>query len=92
MVGEFLQQSLRTHLATVAGVVEIRGQGLIIGIELNRPCGELVKQALAQGLLINVTADNVIRLLPAMVFTSAEALQLLDKLCPLITDFLAQGA
>ncbi len=91
-IGEFLQQSIRTRLATVAGVVEIRGQGLIIGIELNRPCGELVRQALAQGLLINVTADNVIRLLPAMVFTSAEALQLLDKLCPLITDFLAQGA
>ena len=91
-VGEFIQQSLRTRLATVAGVVEIRGQGLIIGIELDRSCGELVKQALAQGLLINVTADNVIRLLPAMVFTTAEALQLLDKLCPLISNFLAQGA
>jgi acetylornithine/N-succinyldiaminopimelate aminotransferase len=90
-VGEFIQQSLRTRLATEAGVVEIRGQGLIIGIELNMPCGELVKQALAQGLLINVTDGNVIRLLPSMVFTTAEALQLLDKLCPLISNFLAQG-
>ena len=76
----------------MAGVVEIRGQGLIIGIELDRSCGELVKQALAQGLLMNVTADNVIRLLPALVFTTAEALQLLDKLCPLISNFLEQGA
>ena len=91
-VGEFLQQGLRTRLASTAGVVEIRGQGLIIGIELDRNCGELVKQALAQGLLINVTADNVIRLLPALVFSTGEAQQLLDKLCPLISNFLAQGA
>lgn len=91
-VGEFLQQGLRTRLASTAGVVEIRGQGLIIGIELDRNCGELVKQALAQNLLINVTADNVIRLLPALVFSTDEASQLLDKLCPLISNFLAQGA
>lgn len=91
-VGEFIKQSLHARLATVAGVVEIRGQGLIIGIELDKSCGELVKQALAQGLLINVTDDNVIRLLPSMVFTSAEAQQLLDKLCPLIINFLTEGA
>jgi acetylornithine aminotransferase len=91
-VGKFLQQGLRTRLASTAGVVEIRGQGLIIGIELDRNCGELVKQALAQGLLINVTADNVIRLLPALVFSTDEAQLLLDKLCPLISNFLAQGA
>lgn len=91
-VGEFIKQSLRARLATVAGVVEIRGQGLIIGIELDKSCGELVKQALAQGLLINVTDVNVIRLLPSMVFTSAEAQQLLDKLCPLIINFLTEGA
>jgi len=70
--------------------VDIRGQGLIIGIELDRPCGDLVNQALAQGLLINVTAENVIRLLPPLVLTSSEALQLLDKLCPLIVNFLTQ--
>ncbi len=90
--GNFLLQGLRERLASVAGVTVIRGQGLIIGIELAQPCSELVKLALEQGLLINVTADNVIRLLPALVFTQAEAQQLLDKLCPLVIDFLAQGA
>ena len=89
-VGSLIQQELRTRLTTVAGVVDIRGQGLIIGIELDRPCGDLVNQALAQGLLINVTAENVIRLLPPLVLTSSEALQLLDKLCPLIVNFLIQ--
>jgi acetylornithine/N-succinyldiaminopimelate aminotransferase len=89
-VGSLIQQELRTRLTTVAGVVDIRGQGLIIGIELGRPCGDLVNQALAQGLLINVTAENVIRLLPPLVLTSSEALQLLDKLCPLIVNFLIQ--
>ena len=90
--GNFLLQGLRERLASVAGVTAIRGQGLIIGIELAQPCSELVKLALVQGLLINVTADNVIRLLPALVFTQAEAQQLLDRLCPLVLDFLAQGA
>ena len=89
-VGSLIQQELRTRLTKVAGVVDIRGQGLIIGIELDRPCGDLVNQALAQGLLINVTAENVIRLLPPLVLTSSEALQLLDKLCPLIVNFLTQ--
>ncbi|MDO8414257.1 MAG: acetylornithine transaminase [Gallionellaceae bacterium] len=90
-VGNFLMQGLQQRLEQVAGVVEIRGQGLIIGIELNKPCAELVKLALAQGLLINVTADNVIRLLPPLIFTQAEAQQLLDMLCPLITDFLSRA-
>ena len=90
-VGNFLLQGLHQRLGQVAGVVEIRGQGLIIGIELNKPCGDLVKLALAQGLLINVTADNVIRLLPSLVFTQAQAQQLLDMLCPLVIDFLAQA-
>ena len=89
-VGSLIQQELRTRLTTVAGVVDIRGQGLIIGIELDRPCGDLVNQALAQGLLISVTAENVIRLLPPLVLSSSEALQLLDKLCPLIVNFLTQ--
>ena len=90
--GNFLLQGLHEKLGQVSGVTAIRGQGLIIGIELSQPCSELVKLALAQGLLINVTADNVIRLLPALVFTLAEAQQLLDTLCPLVTDFLAQNA
>ncbi len=91
-VGNFLLQGLRQRLGQVAGVVEIRGQGLIIGIELNKPCGDLVQRALEQGLLINVTADSVVRLLPSLVFSQAEAQQLLDMLCPLVTDFLAHGA
>jgi len=88
--GEFLLNGLRERLGKTAGVVSIRGQGLMIGIELNRPCGDLVKRALALGLLINVTADTVIRLLPTLVFTQAEAQQLLDMLCPLVTEFLAK--
>jgi len=91
-VGEFLLQNLHSRLASVAGVVEIRGQGLMIGIELNRNCLELVRHALDEGLLINVTDEKVIRLLPAIIFTPDEAQQLLDKLCPLIINFLAQGS
>ncbi|MDD5180383.1 MAG: aspartate aminotransferase family protein [Gallionellaceae bacterium] len=90
-LGNFLLQGFHERLGQIAGVVDIRGQGLMIGIELNRPCGDLVQRALGQGLLINVTADNVIRLLPSLVFTRAEAQQLLDMLCPLVTDFLSQG-
>ena len=91
-LGGFLLQGLHERLDNVVGIAAIRGQGLMIGIELNRPCAELVKLALAQGLLINVTAENVIRLLPSLVFTKAEARQLLDMLCPLVSDFLAQSA
>jgi len=89
-IGNFLLQGFRERLGQAAGVTSIRGQGLMIGIELNKPCGELVQRALAHGLLINVTADNVIRLLPPLVFTQAEAQQLLDMLCPMVTGFLAQ--
>ena len=90
-IGNFLLHGFRERLGQVAGVTTIRGQGLMIGIELNKPCGELVQRALTQGLLINVTADNVIRLLPALVFSQAEAQQLLDMLCPLVTSFLSQA-
>ena len=90
-IGNFLLQGFHERLAQLAGVAAIRGQGLMIGIELNKPCGELVQRALAQGLLINVTADNVIRLLPSLVFTQAQALQLLDMLFPLVSDFLSQS-
>jgi acetylornithine/N-succinyldiaminopimelate aminotransferase len=87
-LGKFFQQGFATALQGVSGVKEIRGQGLIIGIELDRPCGDLVKLALAQGLLINVTADSVIRLLPPLIMTQGEAQQLLNILCPLIKEFL----
>ena len=91
-IGEFLLQGFKTRLGHLPGVVEIRGQGLMLGIALTQPCGELVGRALEQGLLINVTADTVIRLLPSLIFSQADAQQLLDMLCPLITDFLSQGA
>ncbi len=87
-LGKFIQQGFATALQGLHGVVEIRGQGLMIGVELDRPCTELVKLALARGLLINVTADNVIRLLPSLVMSQEEARQMLDILCPLIKEFL----
>jgi acetylornithine aminotransferase len=86
--GNFLLQGFHERLGQHPGVTAIRGQGLMMGIELNRPCGDLVQQALEQGLLINVTADNVIRLLPPLVFSQEEARQLLDMLCPLVNKFL----
>jgi acetylornithine/N-succinyldiaminopimelate aminotransferase len=79
---------LRQALAGNSGVVDIRGDGLMIGIELDRPCGDLVKQALAAGLLINVTADKVVRLLPPLVMSDAEAAELVALLGRLIKEFL----
>ena len=87
-LGTYIHQGFTTALQGVNGVKEIRGQGLMIGIELDRPCGDLVKLALAKGLLVNVTADSVIRLLPPLIMTQDEAQQLLDILCPLIKKFL----
>ncbi len=88
MLGNFIKKALGTQLEGVTGVVEIRGQGLMLGIELAKPCGDMVKLALAKGLLINVTADNVIRLLPPLIMSQVEAQQLVDILCPLIKEFL----
>jgi acetylornithine/N-succinyldiaminopimelate aminotransferase len=87
-LGTYIHQGFTTALQGINGVKEIRGQGLMIGIELDKPCGDLVKSALAKGLLINVTADNVIRLLPPLIMTQDEAKLLLDILCPLIKEFL----
>ncbi len=66
--------------------------GLMIGVELDRPCGELVKMALDAGLVFNVTADNVIRLLPALVMNEVEGRQVVERLVPLVKAFLARGA
>ncbi|MDO8207852.1 MAG: acetylornithine transaminase [Gallionella sp.] len=87
-LGQFIREGFTTALQGVKGFNEVRGSGLMIGVELDKPCGELVKLALAQGLLINVTADNVVRLLPSLVMSQDEAQQLLNILCPLIKDFL----
>jgi len=88
-LGEKLRADFASALDGQAGVVAIRGDGLMIGIELERPCGELVVRALERGLLINVTADKVVRLLPALVFTDKDARELVSILAPLIREFLA---
>jgi acetylornithine/N-succinyldiaminopimelate aminotransferase len=87
-LGDAIRGGLRKALAGTAGIVDIRGDGLMIGIELDRPCGDLVKQALAAGLLINVTADKVVRLLPPLVMSDAEAVELVALLGALIKEFL----
>ncbi len=88
-VGALIRKLFAEALAGVRGVKEIRGHGLMIGIELDRPCGDLVGKALAAGLLINVTADKVIRLLPPLILNENEARELVDRSVPLIRDFLA---
>jgi len=91
-MGQFIHDGFATQLKGIAGVRDIRNMGLMIGIELSYPCEELVKSALAAGLLINVTNDNVIRLLPPLVIKREEAAQIVAILSPLIADFLARSS
>ena len=87
-LGASLLADFADALEGVAGVEEIRGTGLLIGIELDRPCAELVGKALEKGLLINVTAEKVIRLLPPLILSDEEAQQLVEAVSNLIKDFL----
>ncbi len=87
-LGLRIKSGLDSALAGVAGVVQIRAKGLMIGIELDRACGELTKQALAQGLLINVTAEKTVRLLPPLIISDAEADQIVTGVVALIKSFL----
>jgi acetylornithine aminotransferase len=87
-LGNAIRGGLQEALSGLGGVVAVRGEGLMIGIELDRPCGDLVKLGIESGLLINVTADKVVRLLPALVMTDAEAKQLVEMLSALIRKFL----
>jgi acetylornithine aminotransferase len=87
-LGELIRGGLRSGLSGVSGVVEVRGEGLMIGVELDRPCTDLVKRGLEAGLLINVTADRVVRLLPALIMSEAEGAELVAALVPLIKEFL----
>jgi acetylornithine aminotransferase len=89
-VGKVLREGLAAALAGVAGVKEIRGMGLMLGIELDRPCGEVVRRALDAGLVVNVTAEKVIRLLPPLVMREEEARQLVAILAPVVKEFLSQ--
>ncbi len=91
-VGAHLHAALTRDLAGLKGVKEIRGRGLMIGIELTVPCGELLKQAADNGLLLSVTADTVIRMVPSLIMTTAEADEIVAILCPLIKAFLQQHA
>ena len=91
-VGEHLRGALRSALAGVSGVVEVRGEGLMIGIELAQPCGVILTRAAEAGLLLSVTADSVIRLVPPLIFTTAEADEVVAKLVPLIKDFATEQA
>ncbi|MBO9686375.1 MAG: aspartate aminotransferase family protein [Mitsuaria chitosanitabida] len=91
-VGAELKAALEQGLAGVPGFVEVRGYGLMIGIQLDRPCGVLLGQAAEAGLLISVTADSVVRLLPALIVSSAEAAEIAARLLPLIKAFLAAPA
>jgi acetylornithine/N-succinyldiaminopimelate aminotransferase len=88
-LGDRLLSALRSGLHGTEGVTEIRGHGLMLGIELDRPCGELVGQALEQGLLINVTAERVIRLLPPLILTDEEADRIAEQVTTLVREFCA---
>ena len=86
--GALIHNGLAAALAGIPGVVDIRGQGLMIGVELDRPCVDLVTRALSVGLLINVTAEKVVRLLPPLTFSEDESKELVARLSTLIHDFL----
>lgn len=89
-IGNLIREGFAAEFKGTEGVVTVRNAGLMIGIELDRPCGDLVKMALADKLLINVTADKVVRLLPPLVMNEAEAKELVSRLSALIKAFLAK--
>ncbi len=90
-VGAHLKAALERELGQLPGVKDIRGQGLMIGVELAKPCGVLLTRAADAGLLISVTADSVIRLVPALIMTTAEADEVVGLLVPLVKSFLAEA-
>jgi acetylornithine/N-succinyldiaminopimelate aminotransferase len=91
-VGAHLKESLQRDLAGLPGYKEIRGQGLMLGIELDRPCGVILSRAMEAGLLLSVTADSVIRLVPPLILSVAEADEIVALLVPLIKTFLSEAA
>jgi acetylornithine aminotransferase len=90
--GEAIRNGLRQALASLPGVVEIRGEGMMIGIELDRPCAELVGVARDAGVLINVTADKVIRLVPPLIYGDAEVNVLVAAVSSVVKNYLQQAA
>jgi len=91
-VGDHLKAALKRELGSLPGLKEIRGRGLMLGVELNLPCSELVERCAANGLLISVTADSVIRLVPSLIMTTDEADEVVRILCPLIHQLLKEKA
>lgn len=89
VLGARIQTGLKEALSQLPGVKEIRGQGLMLAIELDRPCSEIMTLALAQGLLLNVTAERVVRLLPPLILSDAEADQIVSRTAATIRGFLA---
>jgi acetylornithine/N-succinyldiaminopimelate aminotransferase len=87
-VGDYFVNALKEAFKAESGVVSIRGRGLMVGVELNQPCGALVSQAAEAGLLISVTADSVIRMVPPLVLTVAQAQTVVDLLKPLVINLL----
>jgi acetylornithine aminotransferase len=87
-LGNRMLEQFAQRLGKSEGVVSIRGRGLMLGIELNRPCGELMPQALQHKLLINVTAETVVRLLPPLIITDEQAEEIVSTVCQLIEQFL----
>jgi len=90
--GAAIRDGLRQALAGVHGVLDIRGEGMMIGVELDRPCGELVGIARDAGVLINVTADKVIRLVPPLIYGAAEVEALVDAVAGVVRNYLQQAA
>jgi acetylornithine aminotransferase len=88
--GELLRQLFNDAFSDNSSVKDIRGMGLLFAIELDRPCGELVMKAADKGLLINVTAETVIRLLPPLICSESDIREIADRLIPVIEEFLAQ--
>jgi acetylornithine/N-succinyldiaminopimelate aminotransferase len=91
-LGKRMLAGLEKHLAGAKGIREIRGKGLMLAIELDRPCREIMTRALERSLLVNVTADTVVRLLPPLILSDAEADQLVEGLSPVILEFLGETA
>jgi acetylornithine/N-succinyldiaminopimelate aminotransferase len=91
-VGAHLKAALERKFAGLPGVKEVRGAGLMLGIELDRPCGVILTRAMEAGLLLSVTADSVIRLVPPLILTTEEADEIVAILAPLVKAFLAESA
>ena len=91
-IGGLLKAGLQSELGGLPGVVDIRGEGLMLGVELDRPCGQLLGQAAEAGLLLSVTADKVIRLVPPLIFSEADVAETLRILVPLVKQALAAPA